>query len=91
MCQLLTPVEYIELPILTPNDYMFDKYKDLGKERWEIYANVARNIMSEIGGFKKSDMGLRDSYRYCRCLAEKKFISREEYQEMMEKNQGKFV
>ena len=72
-------VEYVELPIITPNDYMFEKFAHLGKEKWEIYAEVTREIMCELGGFKKHDFGVRDSYRYCSCITKKAFLERESY------------
>ena len=59
--KLFSYVEYIELPIMKPTDFMYEKYKDLGKEKWEIFAEVAREIYCEIGGFQKSDMTLKDT------------------------------
>ena len=43
---------------------MFEKYKNLGKEKWEIYAEVVRKIYSEIGGLEESSFGLRDEKKY---------------------------
>ena len=79
LCELYNKVEYIELPIMTPNEYMFNTYASYGKEKWEIYAEVAREIMCILGNFKKSGMGLRDSYRYCSCIEEKKLLDRDTY------------
>ena len=72
-------VEYIELPVITPNDYMFEKFAHLGNEKWEIYAEVTREIMCELGGFQKNDFGVRDSYRYCSCIKKKTFLERATY------------
>lgn len=60
------PVElyYINMPIIKPTQFMFDNYSHLGKEKWEIYAEVVRKIYCEIGGFKESEMGYRDSHSY---------------------------
>ena len=67
-------IYYMDLPVIRATDYMFEHYKNLGKEKWEIYAEVARKIYCEIGGFKESDYGYRDSHYYHLCLlGEKKF------------------
>ena len=50
--------------MIKPTDYMFEKYKDLGKEKWEIYAKVVNNIYSEIGGLKQTDIKYRDRVLY---------------------------
>ena len=55
---------YAELPVIKPTDYMFEKYKDLGKEKWEIYANVVNKIYSEIGGLKQCNIRYRDRSLY---------------------------
>ena len=52
-------IKIAEFPVIKPTDYMFEKYKDLGKEKWEIYAKVVNKMYSEIGGFKQCDMGYR--------------------------------
>lgn len=64
MTQLYTSIDYFELPVIKPTEYMFEKYKDLGKEKWEIYANVVRNIYAEVGEFELVNYGLRDSNTY---------------------------
>lgn len=91
LCELFTPISYIELPIITPTEYMFETYKDLGEEKWEIFANVARNIFIELGEFQRGDAGLRESFRYERCLKDGKYYSKEQYDVMMKENQGKYV
>ena len=47
---------------------MFENYKHLGKEKWEIYMNVVRKIYSEVGGLEEVDMGLRDISRYIKAM-----------------------
>ena len=79
LAQLYNKIEYIELPIMTPNEYMYNTYASYGKEKWEIYAEVAREIMCTLGNLKKSEMGLRDSFRYCSCIEEKKLLDRDTY------------
>ena len=79
LSHLYNKVEYVELPVITPNDYMYNNFSHLGKEKWEIFANVTREIMCELGGFKKSEFGLKDSFRYCSCLEQKKLLDRKSY------------
>ena len=71
---MFTYVEYIELPIIKPTDFMYDKYKKFGKEKWQIFAEVVREIYCEIGGFKKSDMSLKDSKNYTEIMKTGKYI-----------------
>ena len=35
--------------------------------------------MCELGDFKKSDFGLKDSYRYCSCIDKKALLDRDTY------------
>ena len=79
LCNLYNKAEYIELPIMTPNEYMFTNFSSYGKEKWEIYAEVAREIMCTLGNFKKSNMGIKDSFRYCSCIKEKALLDRNTY------------
>ena len=53
-----------ELPVIKPTEYMWNNYSDLGKEKWEIYAEVTRKIMCEISGLKPSNKTYRDSKKY---------------------------
>jgi lysophosphatidylcholine acyltransferase/lyso-PAF acetyltransferase len=55
---------YCELPIIKPTEFMFENYKQLGKEKWEIYSNVVKNMYIEMGKFKSSDLGHRDKDIY---------------------------
>lgn len=43
---------------------MFEHFSNLGKEKWEVYTEVVREIYCEIGGFEKSDKTYRDSQEY---------------------------
>ena len=79
LAEIYNNIEYIELPIMAPNEYMYTNFASYGKEKWEIYAEVAREIMCILGNFKKSEMGLRDSFRYCSCIEEKKLLDRDTY------------
>jgi len=79
LSNLYNKVEYFELPVMTPNEYMYKNFTHLGKEKWEIFAEVCREIMCELGEFKKSEYGLKDSFRYCSCIQQKKLLDRKSY------------
>lgn len=64
LCYFGCQINLCELPVIKPTEYMFEKYSDLGKEKWEIFAEVTRKIMCEISGLKPSDKTFRDSKRY---------------------------
>jgi 1-acyl-sn-glycerol-3-phosphate acyltransferase len=63
-CYFTNRLYYTELPIIKPTDFMFEKYKNLGKEKWEIYMNVVYQMYLELGDFKETDIGLRDKNEY---------------------------
>ena len=64
LCYLGCKMNLCELPVIKPTDYMWEKYSDLGNEKWEIYAEVTRKIMCEISGLKPSNKTFRDSKYY---------------------------
>jgi lysophosphatidylcholine acyltransferase/lyso-PAF acetyltransferase len=66
-----------DLPVIAPTNYMFEKYADLGKEKWEIYAEVVRRMYCEIGHFTSSDQNTRDSYKYMNALYKGVYIEDE--------------
>ena len=59
---------HIEMPVIKPTEFMFKNYKNFGKEKWEIYAEVCRRIMSEVGGLKMSDKSYRDMKCYNKAM-----------------------
>ena len=61
------------MPVIRPTEYMYENYKHLGKEKWEIYAEVTRKIYSEIGGLKEWNQGYRESHRYGQSLIKGKY------------------
>ena len=58
---------------------MITNFYSYGNEKWEIYAEVAREIMCTLGNFKKTDFGTKDSFRYCSCIKEKALLDRDTY------------
>jgi 1-acyl-sn-glycerol-3-phosphate acyltransferase len=85
LTELYVQTEFIELPIMTPNDFMFNNFSSYGKEKWEIYAEVAREIMCELGNFKKSDKELKDSFRYAYCMKNNVYVEKETFLKSLNK------
>ena len=52
---------------------MFEKYKDLGKEKWEIFSEVTRKIMCEVSGLKPSNKNYRDMKKYLNSIISGKY------------------
>ena len=82
LTNLYARTDFIELPIMTPNEYMYNNFSNYGKEKWEIYKEVAREIMCTLGGFEKSDKEFIDSDRYIYCIKNKVFIEKEKFLEI---------
>ena len=82
LCYFGCQINLCELPVIKPTEYMFEKYKDLGSEKWEIFAEVTRKIMCEIGGLTPSDKTFRDSKRYENSLY--KGVYEEENKDLLE-------
>ena len=59
---------YIDMPVIRPTEFMFKNYSYLGKEKWEIYAEITRKIYCEIGGFEESNLGYRDGQIYSQAI-----------------------
>ena len=76
--KLFYVVEYIELPIMRPTEYMYEHYKHLGNDKVEIFSEVAREIYCEVGGFKKGNGSLRETNRYSSIMEKGKYVNKEE-------------
>ena len=68
LCSLTENLYYVDMPVVRPTEYMFKNYSNLGKEKWEIYAEVVRKIYCEVGGFKECNLGYRDSHVYSEAM-----------------------
>ena len=79
LTELFVQTQFYELPIMTPNEYMYENFKSYGKEKYEIYKEVAREIMCTLGGFKKSDKEFGDSARYAYCIKNRVFVEKEKF------------
>ena len=80
LTNLYVQTEFIELPIMTPNEYMYNNFASYGKEKWEIYKEVAREIMCILGDFQKSNSEFIDCNRYDYCVKNRVFVEREKFQ-----------
>lgn len=59
--------EVTEMPPFEPNDYLFEKHADKGKEKWEIFAWATRDAMAKVGGFGQHDLDFKEriaTYEY---------------------------
>ena len=81
LTELFVQTEFVELPIMTPNEFMFNNFKEFGKEKWEIYKEVAREIMCTLGKFKKSEKEFKDSDRYAYCIKNHMFVEKEKFKQ----------
>lgn len=43
----------MELPVFAPNDYLFNNFSHLGKDKPEIFSEAVRDIMSVVGKLPK--------------------------------------
>jgi len=73
LCYYKADMIHIDMPVIRPTNYMYEKYSYLGKEKWEIYAEVTRKIFCEIGGFKECNQGFRESHKYGQSLIKGKY------------------
>lgn len=56
MCYLyFDDFNVIELPTFTPNDYLYENFKNLGNTKVDIYNEAVRKAMAEISGLELHD------------------------------------
>lgn len=67
-----TPVDFLELPVIAPTEFMYNNYKCFGNEKWEIFMNVCRHIMSECSGLELKESGYSDKLDYLSLIKGKK-------------------
>jgi len=64
--------EITVLPDFTPNEYLYEKHKDKGSERWEVFAWAIRDVLMKHGGFKNCSQPLSEKFRYEQFMQSKK-------------------
>ena len=56
-------MKVIELPVFKPNKYLFENFREFGKNESDIYAEAVRRVMSEASGLPlindKTDLSLK--------------------------------
>lgn len=65
-------ITFIELPNIRPTEYMFEKWSHLGNDKWEVYAEVTREIYCSVGEFEKTNKNFLDMLNYLSEINEKK-------------------
>ena len=68
LCHFINTIDYTILPTIRPVDYIFKNNKNLGKEKWQIFANTVRKIYAEVGELIEVNMGMRDLNRYIKAM-----------------------
>ena len=63
-CYLWNNVTFLDLPIIEPTQYMYEKYKKNGEEDWIVYMNVTKLIMAECSGLKMSESSFEEKLNY---------------------------
>ena len=81
LCYISDNLYYTILPVIRPTEFMFKNYSNLGKEKWEIFAEVVRKIYCEVGGFTESNLGYRDSDNYSESMYKGEF----DYEKILDK------
>jgi hypothetical protein len=56
--------EVTVLPDFQPNEYLFEKFADKGKERWEIYGWAIRDLIVKVGKFEECNLMFRHKLLY---------------------------
>ena len=49
-----------ELPPFVPNSHLFSKCNETGKERWQIFAESIREVMSKATQLKLTDQSFKE-------------------------------
>jgi hypothetical protein len=91
LCYFYHRIHVTELPILFPNEFMFQNYTTKNPqytEKWEIYAEVAREIMCRSSNLLKTESTFRDSCEYANIVngVKKVLLVKEEEVKAQEKS-----
>lgn len=58
-------VTFLDLPIIEPTDYMYEKYaSNKEEEKWMTYMNVTKMIMAECSGLKQNESSFEEKLAY---------------------------
>lgn len=64
MTFLYVRIEAYELPVFAPNDYLYENYKHLGKDKNSIYSEAVRLVWSEFLGCPINNVNLDVKLEY---------------------------
>lgn len=56
--------EVTVLPDFTPNEFLFEKHREKGEERWEVYAWAVRDVIMKAGNFQDCKQVMRHKIVY---------------------------
>lgn len=65
-------LKVVTLPVFEPNEYFFEHHAKDGEEKWQTFARVIRQIMSDHSHLGLSDFEIEDKYTYKRILFPKR-------------------
>lgn len=67
-------VEIVDLPVFSPNEELFEECGkgDCKKERWEVYAEILKEIMCDASGLKNMKGGFKEKQEYLQILRKPK-------------------
>ena len=54
----------IKLPEIYPTEYLFNRPEAQGKERWEVYAEFAHEVMCKHGNLKPDPLSYKERSHY---------------------------
>jgi hypothetical protein len=61
-------VTKIELPIFRPNEFFWENHQREGEEKWQTYARVIRQLMSDVSGIPTLDVNIEEKFEYKKIL-----------------------
>jgi len=68
-CHMYHNFEIIELPVITPTEKMFKNFEDKSiTDKAEIFSEVTRFIMAEVGNLEISNRGVRDNFIFTKIV-----------------------
>jgi hypothetical protein len=64
-------------PVFKPNDYFWKHHWDGKEPKWEAYARVAKQIITESHGFENSTIQMDDKFEFKDIMKGKKTVKKE--------------
>ena len=70
-----TTADYFEMPVFTPNDYLYENFTHLGNNKAEIFMNAVKEVMSKVSGLKTSHSSFDQKLQYLSEIKGKKITN----------------